>query len=1076
MKKLALVIIALCSFVRCHEDTDTKKPAVWVRPVEPRLTGASGWQPCAAFLTQGHIVPEARCGDVQPAPHEECDEIVGDTTDAVRLLAERPACTDAAIAFLTPAAGRDPRFMSDLSAAYYVRAQRTDNPADFLDALTAADAALAKSPLLAAARFNRALAQEALGLTEDALDSWNELLETERGEWAAEARRHRNELARRRVSDAASQWTRSLRRLPAALQAGNRAAVAKLIEPAPGAAVAYLENVLLPQWADEPSADHLRRARLFAEELSRITQDRYATDAIAAIDRAAGNPAVWTALREGHRAFRDARSAEEAFGVAKAAAAYEKAAGLLASGGSPVQGTAALGHAVAINLDDLPRALSLLDPIERQAYNAGHRHLLARIRATRGFLLHWQGRFIESIAACELALADYRSLHDEEGVAITYSRLSGTWRTVGEHGLAWRNAYQAMRRASRIVNLKERHLLLGENAMSALALQRPRIALRYQERAVELIRDELTAVSPDRLDRIAHLKANLVRAFRERARIYLELHDPEQATRDLDESKRLEETDRGDPVLADMRKRTAEVRGQLLLPTNPTAAAQWFGHGIALTAGDEFRTFRASLLAQRADAYRRSGRNVEAKADLRAALAELRTEERHIVDRPLGEGEELWGSYFSRFQDTYRNLIRQLAEDGQWEEAFAYAEKARAFEPLHRVLQSEFAPPPFRKLMAGGETIGIAKIRASLPAGAVLLEYCVLDDRTYVWIISRDGFEHRMLPGATGKDIQRWTDALQSAARRNDAAAFERGLLAPYAELIAPVFQTIATMQPGTPPDRLIVIPDGAMRGLPIAALRDPVTMRYLVEDVTVSFAGSTSLYLFSLARDAALPSSGPPSLLLVGNPAFDPALAFAWNMRPLPGAEREVKAIRKESPGAELLRGAEATVPRFLERAPHYEIVHVAAHAIANPQQPTRSMLLMAPSPGEPGTLDAQRLLTRLKLQKTRLVVLSACSSAGGLPVGPEGVAPLVRPFLVSGVPAVVGSLWNVDDATAETLLVSFHRNYRQGSDAAEALRAAQLDLLRNTKPGHDEPVLTWAAFQVIGQASSPFAAQHQQ
>jgi CHAT domain-containing protein len=1076
LKKLVLVIVALCSFVRCHEVKDTNAAAVWARPVEPRLTGATGWQACTSFLTPGHVVPESQCRPVQPSPPEACDEVVGDTAQAVRLLADRPACTDAAIAFLTPAAQHNAEVMSDLSAAYYVRAQRADDPADLLEALNAAEAAVAKAPRLAAARFNRALAQEALGLTADAFDSWNELLETERGDWAAEARRHRNALARERASDAASQWTRSLNRLPAALQAGDRSAVAKLIEPAPGAAVAYLENELLPQWADEPSADRLRRARLFAEELSRITKDNYAIDAIAAIGRSLPDPATLNALREGHRAFRDGRSAEEAFNVTRAAPAFEKAARLLASGKSPVQGAAALGYAVAINFDDLPRSVRLLDPIEKQAREAAHWHLLARTRSTRGFLVFFQSRFVESIAAYELAVADYGKLHDEEGMAINYTRLAGNWRTGGEKRLAWRNAYQAMRHASRIANLKDRHVLLGENALAALALHQPRIALRYQERAVELIRDELTAVSPDRLDRIAYLKTNLVRAFRERARIRLELNEPEQATRDLDESQRLAQGGGGDPVVADMQKRATEVHGQLLLRTNPAAAAQWFGQGIALTAGDEFRTFRASLLAQRADAYRGANRSQEAKADLRAALAELRTEERHIVDSPLGEGEELWGSYFSRFQDTYRKLIRQLADEGRWEEAFAYAEKSRAFEPLHRVLQSGFAPPSFRKLMGDGETISIARIQASLPAGTVLLEYCVLDDRTYVWIISRHGFEHRTLPKATAGDIQRWTDALQSAARRVDASAFEAGLLAPYAELIAPALDAIAKMQPGAAPDRLIVIPDGAIHGLPIAALRNPVTKHYLIEDVTVSFAGSTSLYLFSVARDAALPSGGDPSLLLVGNPAFDPALAFAWQMRRLPGAEREVKSIARENPGAEMLRGAEATVPRFLERAPHHETVHVAAHAIANPQQPARSFLLMAPSPGEPGTLDAEQLLTRLKLQKTRLVVLSACSSAGGLPVGPEGVAPLVRPFIVSGVPAVVGSLWDVDDATAETLLVSFHRNYRQGSDAAEALRAAQLELLGNTTAGHNEPVLTWAAFQVIGHASSPFAAHHQQ
>ena len=90
------------------------------------------------------------------------------------------------------------------------------------------------------------------------------------------------------------------------------------------------------------------------------------------------------------------------------------------------------------------------------------------------------------------------------------------------------------------------------------------------------------------------------------------------------------------------------------------------------------------------------------------------------------------------------------------------------------------------------------------------------------------------------------------------------------------------------------------------------------------------------------------------------------------------------------------------------------------------------------------------------------------------EGVAPLVRPLLAAGVPAVIGSLWDVDDATTEELMVSFHRHYEEGSDAAEAMRAAQLGLLSKTNhnPGL-RSVLAWAPFQVIGHASSPFAAR---
>jgi CHAT domain-containing protein len=1079
LKKLVLVVIAVCSLALRCDPQDTKPADEWARPVEPRLTGATGWQPCTLSLQPGRIVAEAQCGPAPVTAPADCDEAVENPAEAPRLLAERPACTDAAIAIMEPAARGDPALMSDLAAAYYVRAQRNDDPSDFLRALKGADQAVQKAPDLATARFNRALTQEALGLSEDAIASWNELLRIERGPWAAEARRHRNALAHELAFDAASQWTRNQRKLPIALQAGDRDAVAKLIEPAPGAAVIYLENELLPQWAADPSAGRLQRARLFAEEVARITRDAYAIDAVQAIERSLSNPAVLHALREGHRAFREGRSAAEAYDFARTAAAYEKADRLLASAGSPVHGVAVLGYAVAISWDDLPRAASLLDRIEQEADRDAHWHLLARIRSTRGYFLYFQSRFVDSIAAYELALADYRKLGDEEGIALTCSRLSGDWRVVGDTAQAWRYAFQAMRYASRISNLKDRHVLLGENALAALALGEPRTALLYQDWAVGLIRRELTSVSPDRLDRISHLKTNLVRAFRERARIRLELNEPEQATRDLDEASRLEEgrtTPSDAKVLGDMQKRTAEVRGRLLLRTNAKAAVQWFTKGIALAAGDELRTFRASLFAQRAEAYRLGNDKEKAKTDLRAALEDLRTEQQRIVHGPLGEGEQLWGSYFSRFQDTYRKLIRQLVEEGRWEEAFSYAEKARAFEPLHRVLQSGFAPPAFRRLIPDGETIDIARLRAALPEGTFLLEYCVVEDRTYVWIVSRRGFEHRTLLRATRGDIQRWTDALQAAARRGDAKAFEGGLNAPYAELIAPALEAIARIPPGQAPRRLVVVPDGAMHGLPVAALRNPETGRYLIEDVTVEFAGSASLYLFSLFRDAALPLRGNPSLLLVGDPAFDAGLPLAREMRRLPGAGREVESIHDESPRAEVLLAEQATVPRFLERAPHHAIVHVAAHAIANQQQPTRSLLLLAPSPGEPGTLDAEELLTRLKLHETRLVVLSTCSSAGGLPVGPEGVAPLVRPFLISGVPAVIGSLWDVNDATAETLLVSFHRNYRQGSDAAEALRAAQVELLRNKNAGHTKPAITWAPFQVIGHASSPFAAPHQQ
>ena len=259
-------------------------------------------------------------------------------------------------------------------------------------------------------------------------------------------------------------------------------------------------------------------------------------------------------------------------------------------------------------------------------------------------------------------------------------------------------------------------------------------------------------------------------------------------------------------------------------------------------------------------------------------------------------------------------------------------------------------------------------------------------------------------------------------------------------------------------------------------ALLNPETRRYLLEEAPVEISGSATLYLSSLRRNRTMPAAMNPSVLVIGDPDFDEKLTLAEGMKRLPHAKSEAEQIHAlYAPYADILTGAEATVPAFMERVSKHDIVHVAGHAIVNAERPSHSLLLLAPSPNRSGAIDARELLTRLKLDRTRLVILSTCSSAGGLPVGPEGVAPLVRPLLAAGVPAVIGSLWDVDDATTEELMVSFHRHYAEGSDAAAAMRTAQLGLLRNNtnhKPGL-RSVLAWAPFQVIGHASSPYAAR---
>jgi CHAT domain-containing protein len=373
-------------------------------------------------------------------------------------------------------------------------------------------------------------------------------------------------------------------------------------------------------------------------------------------------------------------------------------------------------------------------------------------------------------------------------------------------------------------------------------------------------------------------------------------------------------------------------------------------------------------------------------------------------------------------------------------------------------------PAAFRDVTPNGEPAPLAAISAALPPGTVIFEYCVLDDATLVWVISRDrGIGWAKLP-IERKKIESYSTRSQSG----DRADFETVLLAQHDTLIATPMAVAVQMSGGNLPTRLVLIPDGPMHGLALSASRSNAGSRpYLVEQMPVEFAGSSTLYLLSLLRDEALRDDVHATALLIG----DPAVSDAYGLGELPGARAEIDQLSEIYGKDAIVRvGEQATVAEFLALAKRSTIIHVAAHGLVNSRAPSHSALLLAPSANDSGALDAAELLNKLTLDRTRLIVLASCSSAGGLPVGPEGVTPLVRPLIAAGAPAVIGTLWPVSDATTVPLLVSFHREYRNGAGAAEALRKAQVEML-TAEPKW--PAMTWAAFQVIGHASSPNASR---
>ncbi|HBL10917.1 MAG TPA: hypothetical protein DD379_05835, partial [Cyanobacteria bacterium UBA11162] len=91
-------------------------------------------------------------------------------------------------------------------------------------------------------------------------------------------------------------------------------------------------------------------------------------------------------------------------------------------------------------------------------------------------------------------------------------------------------------------------------------------------------------------------------------------------------------------------------------------------------------------------------------------------------------------------------------------------------------------------------------------------------------------------------------------------------------------------------------------------------------------------------------------------------------------------------------------------------------------------------------------------------LLVLSACQTAAGdkrAALGLAGVA--VR----SGARSTLATLWSVKDQSTAQLMSEFYQELSKGVRKAEALRTAQLNLLK--QPKYEHPFY-WAPFVLVG------------
>jgi CHAT domain-containing protein/Tfp pilus assembly protein PilF len=296
----------------------------------------------------------------------------------------------------------------------------------------------------------------------------------------------------------------------------------------------------------------------------------------------------------------------------------------------------------------------------------------------------------------------------------------------------------------------------------------------------------------------------------------------------------------------------------------------------------------------------------------------------------------------------------------------------------------------------------------------------------------------------------------------------------------------------------LVIVPGGSLCFLPFELLVEAGTGKYLVEVRRVRYAPSLTTLHLVRRWEATRPRPDQP-LWAAGDPVYaadDPRLRGVEDVRRASGeavaeylsraggrkdgfarlrfSGEEVKQVRQVlgAPEEQIVTGlsaSEAMVKAASARGllARARYVHFATHGVLGSDRSLQPSLVLSlignDGRNEGGGANDGFLqfdeVTNLRLNAD-LVVLSACQTGRGKLHAGEGVTGLARAFLYAGSRGIVCSLWPVDDRRTALLMKSMYTRLNKGEPAADALRAAQRELL-----DRGLPPLYWAPFILIGE-----------
>jgi len=473
------------------------------------------------------------------------------------------------------------------------------------------------------------------------------------------------------------------------------------------------------------------------------------------------------------------------------------------------------------------------------------------------------------------------------------------------------------------------------------------------------------------------------------------------------------------------------LAGELrLLRAEPRAAIAALERALALSeaAGDDPWRYRWQWRLGSARAA--GGDKAGARRDLEKAVAELDAAKSR---RAMGRFSS--GSLARNYRGAYLDLADLLLGWGGEDDP---ARLRQARDVLERSRASE-VEDYFRDPCVTSSSRRQAAGEAPDPSVAIVFPVSFAA-RTEILVEHRSGIVRFSSPvgaAAMAREVQR----LRTSVER----PFDERYLAPARRLHGWLAAPLAAHLEKLGVKTLLWVPDGALRGLPFAALHDG--KRHLVEQYAIAVTPVAALV------DARPMAAGVPRAVLTGltesREGFDALPAVAGELEKIAGLLK-----------APVLRDAAFTMGALrsaLERAPA-SVIHVASHGQFAPEA-TQSFLLAYDGRFTLPQLRQALSSARLREEPVELLTLSACQTAAGDERAALGLAGAA---LSAGARSALATLWSVNDESTAALVTDFYaRLVTGGASKAQALRGAQLGLIQGKRFSH--PAF-WGPFLLIG------------